>query len=128
MGGFMDLAIGILLAIVGLGMIGFWARHVATGGLPQCIKTLESGGYIAFHITAELITGIICVAGGLAVALAFEWGLPVGLFASGMLAYTSINSLAWKEVKNKPALSVMFVVPAIIAIVSGVYLIVSYLG
>jgi len=123
----MDLVVGILLTIVGLGMIGFWAQHMASGGMPQGIRTLESDGFIAFHITVELLTGILCMVGGLAVALNSEWGLPVGLFASGMLAYTGINSLAWKEVKNKPVLSLMFIVPTVIAVVSGVYLIIALL-
>ena len=121
----MSLAVGILLIIVGLGMVLFWVHHMATGGLPQGIRTLESGGYIAFHITAELITGILCIFGGLALMLTLTCGVPVALFASGMLAYTGINSLAWKEVRNKPLLSVMFLVPTVIAIFSGVYLVFS---
>ncbi|MFC2033835.1 hypothetical protein ACFLTT_00320 [Chloroflexota bacterium] len=67
------------------------------------------------------------MAGGLALILDQSWGFPVALFASGMLAYTGINSLAWKEVRNKPLLSLMFIVPSVIAIVSGVYLISSLL-
>jgi len=123
----MDLAIGILLTIVGLGMIGFWVHHIASGGMPQGMRTLESDGFIAFHIAVELLTGILCMVGGLAVAMTLGWGLPVGLFASGMLAYTGINSLAWKEVRGKPVLSLMFIVPTVIAIISGVYLISSLL-
>ena len=123
----MDLAIGILLTVVGLGMIGFWVHHIASGGIPQGIRTLESEGFIAFHITVELLTGILCMVGGLAVALALGWRLPVGLFASGMLAYTGINSLAWKEVRSKPELSLMFIVPTVIAVMSGVYLIIALL-
>lgn len=121
----MHAAIGILLAVVGLGMIGFWAVHIFKGGLPQGIHTLESGGYIAFHITAELLTGVLCLAGGIALSFKASWSMPVALFSSGMLLYTSINSLAWKEVRNKPFLSLMFIFPAIIAIVSIVYLLLN---
>jgi len=124
----MESVIGILLAVVGLGMIGFWARHIATGGMPQGIRTLESGGFIIFHITVELTTGILCILGGLALAMAIQCGPPVALFASGMLAYTGINSLAWKEVRDKPLLGLMFIVPAVIAIISGVYLVISVLA
>ena len=92
----MSLAIGILLVILGLGMILFWVLHMAAGKLSQGIRTLESGGYIAFHITAELITGILCILGGLALMLTLKYGVSVALFASGMLAYTGVNSLAWK--------------------------------
>ena len=121
----MNLAVGILLAIVGLGMIGFWAIHIRNGGLPQGLRTLESGGYIAFHVTAETLTGILCLLAGIAVAMDVQWGYPVGLGASGMLLYTGINSLAWKEVRNKPAFSIMFIVPTLIAVFSIIYLLVK---
>ena len=124
----MILTIGILLMVVGLAMIGFWVFHISKGGLPQGIRTLESGGYLVFHITAELITGVLCMLGGLALILTLKCGIPVALFASGMLAYTGMNSLAWNEVKNKPVLSLMFLVPLVIAVVSGVYLIVAILS
>ncbi len=121
----MDLTVGILLAVTGAGMIGFWVVHIITGGMPQGIKTLESGGFIAFHISIETITGILCLTGGLALASGQAWANPVALFASGMLAYTGVNSLAWKEVRNKPVFSLMFILPTVIAIVSAVYLIIS---
>ncbi|MBN2075740.1 MAG: hypothetical protein JW762_09335 [Dehalococcoidales bacterium] len=103
-------------------MIGFWTIHAVRGGLPQGIKTLESDGYIAFHITAELLTGMLCLVSGIALNLDILWSMPVALLSSGMLLYTSINSLAWREVKNKPVISLMFIVPAIIAVVSFIYL------
>jgi hypothetical protein len=106
-------------------MIGFWAVHILKGGLPRGIRTLESGGYISFHITAELLTGILCLIGGIALTFESSWGMPVALFSSGMLLYTSINSLAWKEVRNKPVLSLMFIFPAIISIMSIVYLLLN---
>ena len=121
----MDLTVGILLTIVGVGMIGFWLVHILNGGMPDGIRTLESGGYIAFHISIELITGILCLTGGLALAICQAWANPIALFASGLLAYTGVNSLAWKEVRNKPLLSLMFVIPTVIAITSAVHLIVS---
>ena len=118
----MNITTGILLTIVGLGIIGFWVLHIIKGGLTQGIRTLESGGYIAFHISAELLTGILCALSGITLALSLEWPPPVALLASGMLLYTSINSLAWREVKNNPKLSLLFVIPALIAIFSIIYL------
>ncbi len=118
----MDIVIGALLMIVGIGMIAFWTLHVSSGKMTQGIKTLENGGFIAFHITAELITGFICIIGGLGVALSWNAGYFIPVFACGMLAYTSLNSLAWNEIRNKPALSAMFIVPLLIAIASSIYL------
>jgi len=108
-------------------MIAFWVFHIISGGLPQGIRTLENGGYIAFHITAESLTGFLCVVGGLGIALSLNWGNLLALFASGMLAYTGINSLAWNEVKEKPGLSIMFLVPTVIAVATFIYLFSSLL-
>ena len=118
----MDSVIGMLLMIVGIGMITFWVLHIMSGKMTQGIMTLENGGFIAFHITAELITGIFCILGGLGVALSWNSGYFIPVFACGMLAYTSLNSLAWSEIRNKPVLSAMFIVPLLIAIGSGIYL------
>ena len=118
----MNYIIGILLSIVGIGMLGFWLIHITKGGLPQGIRTLENGGHIAFHISIELLTGIVCLVSGTTICLETAWAVPVGLLSCGMLLYTSINSLAWKEVREKPVISLMFVVPAIIAVLSIVYL------
>ena len=118
----MHLPVGILLAIVGLGMLGFWIVHIRNGGLPDGLRSLESGGFIAFHIGAESLTGISCLVGGIALAMALPWGKVLALLACGMLLYTSINSLAWKEVRNKPSVSMMFIVPAVIAVIGIIYL------
>ena len=118
----MDIVIGILLMIVGIGMIAFWILHMTSGKMTQGIKTLENGGFIAFHITAELITGIFCILGGLGLAISWNSSYFIPVFACGMLAYTSLNSLAWNEIRNKPVLSAMFIAPLLIAIVSSIYL------
>ena len=121
----MYLVAGILLSVVGVGIIGFWLIHILKGGFPQGLRTIESGGFIAFHITAEILTGIICLLSGLALALELSWAYLLALLAGGMLLYTSINSLAWKEVRSKPSLSIMFIVPVIIAIISIIWLLIE---
>jgi len=119
----MNIIIGSLLVIVGLGMIAFWLLHIASGKMTAGIKTLENGGFIAFHISAELITGIICIIGGLMLSFSLGIGSSIALFSSGMLAYTSLNSLAWSEIKSKPSLSIVFIAPLVVAIISCCYLI-----
>lgn len=116
----MILTAGILLAVTGIGMIGFWAQHIARGGLPEGVKTTESGGYIIFHVIIELVTGSLCVIGGMALIFGIYWRLPAALIAAGMLFYACVNSLAWKEVRHRPVLSLMFIISAAIAIYTAV--------
>ena len=122
----MVLVVSVLLVIMGLGIIFFWVQHIATGGLPQGVRTLESDGYIAFHVTAETLTGITCILGGLAFAMGLGWGVPVALVAAGMLAYTGINSLAWKGSRSSPLLALVFTAAILVAFLSIGYLLVSY--
>ena len=112
----MQTANAVLLVIIGFGIIGFWTIHIIKGGLPRGIKTIENGGYISFHIFTELLTGVLCITSGIAVLTNEPWGIILILTTAGMLLYTSINSLAWSEVRSKPAFTVIFVVPAMIAI------------
>ena len=120
-------ASAILLIITGFGIIGFWSMHIIKGGLPQGARTIENGGYISFHIFTELLTGVLCITGGIAVLTNRPWGTILILTAAGMLLYTSINSLAWSKVRNKPTFAVMFIVPAIIAIFTVIYLLINSL-
>ncbi len=117
----MGLAVSILLVLVGALIIGYWVLYVRGGHLPRGIRTVESGGYIAFHIAAEVITAILCIVGG--IWLTQSTGRLIALLGAGMLLYTSINSLAWGEVKTKPIMSLMFIPPAIVAVLAAVYLI-----
>ena len=123
----MQTASAVLLVITGFGIIGFWSMHIIKGGLPQGVRTIENGGYIGFHIFIELLTGVLCITGGIAVLTNQSWGTILILTSAGMLLYTGINSLAWSEVRNKPTFAVMFIVPAIIAIFTVVYYLVGSL-
>ena len=119
----MDLVMGLLLVIVGLGMIAFWVLHIVSGKMTAGIKTLENGGFIAFHISAESLTGILCIISGIMLSFSSAFGSSIALFSSGMLAYTSLNSLAWSKIRSKPSLSIMFIVPLVVAVISCCYLI-----
>ena len=123
----MSVAVGVLLALVGVAMIGFWAQHVARGGLPDGILTVDSNAYIILHIAAELVTAVACLLGGLALSLGLDWGAAVGLVASGMLAYAAVNSLGW-GLRNSRPLSIGLVVALLIAVASGVCLLALIIG
>ncbi len=116
----MGLAVSILLIIVGVLIVGYWVLFAVGGHLRQGIRTLESGGFIIFHIAAEIVTAALCIAGGM--SLIGNRGELVALLGVGMLLYTSINGLAWKEVRTRPVLSLMFIAPAIVSVLAAVYL------
>jgi hypothetical protein len=119
----MNLTISTLLILIGVSIIAYWLLYILQGHLPQGIRSIDSGGYFAFHILAEIITAIACILGGVGLVQHLRWGNLTALAGSGMLLFTSINGLAWKEVRSKPVLSLLFIPPAIIAIFIIIYLI-----
>jgi hypothetical protein len=54
------------------------------------------------------------------VAFNLNWGTPLGLIAIGLLAYASINSLAWT--KNSRFITVIMAAGIVTAILSAAYL------
>ncbi len=81
----MILIITILLILVGVSIIAYWVVYILQDRLPLGIRTLESGGYITFHILAEIITAVLCILGGVALVLNSKSGHLIALLGSGML-------------------------------------------
>ena len=117
----MQTAIALFLIVIGLGMILFWLQHILRGGLNQGLKTIDAERYIAPHIAAEVLTGLLCIAGGAGLLTGSSWAPPVALLGCGMLAYTGLCSLDWALMRSK-ALSAIFVVAFVGAILVFVYL------
>lgn len=118
----MQIAVGLLLGIMGAGMAFFWASFLSAGKLNRGWRTTDGENYIVWHIAAELLTASACLISGVALVLDLEWGTPLGLIASGLLAYASINSLAWT--KNSRLITSIMVTGATIAVLSAVYLLI----
>ena len=96
-------------------MILFWLQHILRGGLKEGIKTIDAERYIAPHIAAELLTGLLCMSGAYGLLTGSSWALPVVFLACGMLAYSGLCSLDW-ALRNSKALSAIFTVVFIGAI------------
>jgi hypothetical protein len=103
------LTVSVLLVILGLGMLGFWAMWLAQGNLRGGIATIENNQFIVFHLTAETIAALLALVGATGLGLGWAWGRTVSFVAGGMVVYATINSLA-HSVKNDPALTPIFVV------------------
>jgi len=111
-----DLTVSVLLAILGVGMLGFWATWLAQGDLRGGIATIENNQFIVFHVTAEAIAALLALVGAAGLWLRRTWGRAVSCVAGGMVVYATINSLAY-SVKNDPALTPIFVVSLAVVLV-----------
>lgn len=87
--------VGLLLILIGLFMLGFWARFILEGGLPQGLATVENNSLIVYHIAAESLIALLALAGGLGLVRGRLWGASTALTALGGLLYSTINSLGF---------------------------------
>ncbi len=76
--------IGALIAIV-------WTSLLLKGLVPE-LKT--SPGSIYLHLTAEILTAVLLLAGGLGAIFLSSGSLPL-MLSLGMLLYTCINSAGY---------------------------------
>ena len=109
----------IVPILIGMGMLSFWAFAMVTRRVPE----IESGGIeIRFHIVAEVATGLVLIAGGLAVLIDGDAPTAAILsgFSLGMLAYTLIVSPGYYAERHNMTIVWMFVafwlltIPAIV--------------
>jgi uncharacterized membrane protein len=84
----------IISVVQGLGILGLWASFVRGGVFKDGPRTVENNQYLGFHVAAEVLMGVLLVAGGVGLLLQRWWGAAVGLVAWGMVVYSAINALS----------------------------------
>jgi hypothetical protein len=94
----------IILALVGLNMLGFWAMWLAQGNLVDGVNTVENNNLIVFHILAESVAGIAALRAAVGLFMRWQSGQRFAYIAGGMVIYSAINSLG-ESVKNLPSLT-----------------------
>jgi len=91
--------IPIFMIVMGAGIILIWMMDVANGKFRDQGNILdwksEGGDRIWLHLLAEYLTAGLLIAAGIGLLGQNGWGYNLGYVALGMLAYTSLNSLAW---------------------------------
>jgi len=79
--------------LVGLSLCGYWATQITSGFLYMGISMVREGAYITWHVIAELLTGILALVAAYLMLTNHSIGKRLGMFVSGMLLYTGINSI-----------------------------------
>jgi len=101
--------------IVGLGMIGFWIYSLVKQEVPELYSEPVT---MAFHLLAELVTGITLIIGGIVLLMGLRWGLAVYLLAAGALLYSVTNSAGYFIQRRKWPMAVVFAIILILALIS----------
>lgn len=106
---------GIYGITVGILVLIEWVYFLVAAHVPE----METAPFaIMFHLTAEFMTGVITIAGGVAVLRRKPWAARLYYLASGMLIYAVINSAGYFVQLQQWPLAIMFAVLFLLAVVS----------
>lgn len=96
---------GIYAIIIGIGIITLWTMLLLTNQVPE-LRTEPIA--IKFHITAELIMGILSLFSGIFLLIGFLWAPLIFILAMGLVIYAVINSAGYYGQKKQWSFVFMF--------------------
>ena len=96
---------GIFAIIIGIGIIGLWTMLLLTKQIPE-LKTEPVA--IAFHISAEMTMGILCLVSGIFLLIGFSWAPYFFILAMGLVIYAVVNSAGYYGQKKQWSFVIMF--------------------
>jgi hypothetical protein len=85
----MKTVLSVYSITMGIAMIATWALLWGVGDIPEMMTRPWE---IAMHMTAEFTTAALLIISGFGLLAGYSWANRINVFASGMLAYTLIQS------------------------------------
>jgi len=96
---------GIYAIVIGIGIIGLWTMLLLTKQVPE-LNTEPVA--ITFHITAEIIMGILSLISGTFLLIDLSWAPYFFILAMGLVIYAVINSAGYYGQKKQWTFVIMF--------------------
>ena len=96
---------GIYAIVIGIGIIGLWTMLLLTKQVPE-LNTEPVA--ITFHITAEIIMGILSLISGIFLLIDLSWAPYFFILAMGLVIYAVINSAGYYGQKKQWTFVIMF--------------------
>lgn len=96
---------GIYAILIGIGIVGLWTMLYLTKQIPE-LKTEPVA--IVFHITAEIIMGILSLLSGIFLLIGLSWAPTFFILAMGLIIYAVINSAGYYGQKKQWSFVIMF--------------------
>ena len=88
-------ALAGFLGFTGAGIIRYWVGWLRKGNLKEGLRTVEGDSYVALHVAAEVLAGLLSVVAAIGLVTGRAWATIAGAFALGMVAYSTVNALGW---------------------------------
>jgi len=96
---------GIFALVIGIGILGLWTMLLLTKQVPE-LNTEPVA--IAFHITAEIIMGVLSLVSGIFLLIGLSWAPYFFVLAMGLVIYAVINSAGYYGQRKQWAFVIMF--------------------
>ncbi|MFX0177164.1 MAG: hypothetical protein ACFE85_13170 [Candidatus Hodarchaeota archaeon] len=96
---------GIYAILIGIGIIGLWIMLLRTKKVPE-LNTEPVA--IKFHITAEMIMGILALMSGIFLLIGLSWASYFFILAMGLVIYAVINSAGYYGQRKQWSFVIMF--------------------
>ena len=88
-----------------MGIIGLWIMLLRSKQVPE----LESEPVaIKFHITAEMVMGVLSLISGIFLLVGLSWAPYLFILAMGLVIYAVINSAGYYAQKKQYSFVIMF--------------------
>ncbi len=97
--------ISIYMMVVGIGIIALWTMLFVSDQIPE-LETEPIA--IAFHITIEVLMGVVSIVSGVLLLKNFKYQKEAVIFANGMICYSVVNSSGYYGDLNQYGMIVMF--------------------
>ncbi|HUT82890.1 MAG TPA: hypothetical protein VMZ29_16970 [Candidatus Bathyarchaeia archaeon] len=88
----LGLTSGIYSIIIGIAIVGLWLMLIIRKQIPE-LK--DEPITIYFHVTAEILMGILAILSGILIIIDLIWGAYIFLISSGLCIYAVINSAGY---------------------------------
>ncbi|MEA2000654.1 MAG: hypothetical protein U9N84_02010 [Actinomycetota bacterium] len=127
----MDIAIPVLMIVMGIGIAGVWTRDIVAGTYADVREGIltardpDSGGLFWPHWVAEYSTAVILVISAVGLLADTTWSTTLAAIGAGALFYTSTNSLGWSLARpDRRPYAVPMIIGVAVAFVTSIYLLI----
>jgi hypothetical protein len=86
-------ALAGFLGFTGVGIVRYWVRWLRQGNLKEGVRTVEGDSYVALHVAAEVLAGVVSIVAAVGLVTGRTWATVAAAFALGMVAYSTVNAL-----------------------------------
>ena len=111
--------ISIYYIVLGLGIISLWVMLYLSD---QIVELQSNKIEILFHISIEVIMGILCILSGIVLLKHYKHKKEITILSSGMILYSVVNSSGYYAQLGNISMIIMFFIITILTLLSFFYI------